>query len=274
MIEIALLYCDEREVSADYRQALFRVARSMAVTGITPSTLQDSVFNRWLAGITLSQVTRSNYRRMGLTLWRHALDLKLTDYPIGKILRVKAPLRPPVAWSQKELRLLLDRCSKEAGVFSSGCPKNLFWKGWVLAGYETGIRMSDLHNLRVDQCRDGRLWVVQHKTGQPLGKVLSPDCTSVLRELAEKGDGRTIFRWALSRRWVFTKFRPLVQSAGLSGSTKWLRRSGATAVEMVCPGSASRFLGHLSPHLAQKHYLDPTLLAETTPVPPCLIQRS
>jgi len=246
----------------------------MAVHGVDPSTIQDSLFNRWLAGITRSQTTRSNYRRMGLTLWRHAIDLQLTEHRIGKIVRVKAPLKPPVAWSQNELRHLLDRCSAETGTFFSGCPKALFWRGWVLAGYETGVRMRDLHSLRCDQFRDGRLWVVQHKTGQPLGKIVSPDCTSVLRELASRGDGDTIFKWALSRRWVFTKFRPLVRSAGLSGSTKWLRRSGATAVEMVSPGSASRFLGHLSPHLAQKHYLDQTLLAATIPVPPSITQRS
>lgn len=246
----------------------------MAASGITPLSMSDSLFNRWLAGLRCSPTTRSNYRRMGLTLWRAAIDHRLASQCIGRIARVKAPLPPPVAWRRQELDTLLRAADALPGLFRSGCPRRLFWRGWILTGYYTGIRRGDLHHLRADQCRDGRLWLVQHKTGQPIGKILPPDCASVLDELIARGDGETIFWWALKRKWAFLHFRDLVKAAGLHGSTKWLRRSGATHVEMEQAGSASRFLGHLSPQLAQKHYLDPTLLADRVPVPPSLTQRT
>lgn len=270
MIEVASLYCCERIVSADYRQALHRVAASMAAAGITPSTIADSSFNCWLAGLKTSPTTRSNYRRMGLTLWRAALDHRLSTQSIGRIARVKPSMKPPVAWRRQELDTLLQTAASLGGTFRSGCPRALYWRAWILTGYYTGIRRWDLHHLRVEQYRDGRLWVVQHKTGQPIGKILPPDCASVLEQLIALGDGETIFWWALKRKWAFLHFRDLVRQAGLRGSTKWLRRTGATHVEMEHPGSASRFLGHLSPQLAQRHYLDPTLLADAVPVPPSL----
>lgn len=269
MIEVALHYCSEREVSADYRQALLRVARSMAVHSVTPLTIEDSLFNRWLLQIARSQTTRSNYRRMGLTLWRAALDMKLATHAIGKIIRVKTQLPPPVAWSAGELSLLLDHAAKTPGCFrSSGCPRSLFWQGWILTGYESGVRFRDIHYLQSNQLRGNRLWVTQHKTGRPLGKILSSHCQSVLSELSGLSTDGSLFKWALSRKHVFLHFKQLVKDAGLGGSTKYLRRSGATAVEMANPGSASKFLGHLSPQLAAKHYLDPTLLAERQPAPP------
>lgn len=246
----------------------------MAAAGITPSTLKDSSVNLWLAGLKRSATTRANYRRMALTLWRAALDHRLTEQSIGRVARVKAPVPPPVAWTKEELFRLLDAADAQVGHFRSGCPKALFWRGWILTGYYTGIRRGDLHGLKVEQYRAGRLWVVQHKTGQPLGKILPPDCATVLDELIRIGDGNTIFWWALARKWCYIHFRRLLASAGMKGSTKWLRRSGATHVEIDMPGSASRFLGHLSPQLAQKHYLDQTQLADRIPFPPSLTRSS
>ena len=268
------MYCSERIVTADYRRALHRVASSMEAAGINPLTLKDSSFNRWLVGLQMSATTRSNYRRMGLTLWRSALDHGLAAQFIGRVARVKAPLRPPVAWTEEEMVRLLDAADRQLGDFRSGCPQGLFWRAWILTGYYTGIRRGDLHHLRVDQYRDGRLWIVQNKTGQPIGKTVPPDCASVLDQLVRLGDGKTIFWWALKRKWAYLHFRRLTNDAKVSGSTKWLRRTGATQVEMREPGSASRFLGHLSPQLAMKHYVDPTMLPNRMPVPPAITRSS
>ena len=261
-------------MSADYRQALLRVAKSMAAAGVTPLTVTDSTFNEWLDGLRRSATTRSNYRRMGLTLWRAALDFGLTEQGIGRVKKIKAPLQPPVAWSHEELDSLLTHIDQMRGEFHSGCKERTFWRAWVLLGYESGIRFGDLHDLRVSSLRGSRLTVLQHKTKQPIGKRLSEPCVAALHEMAARSTDGTMFKWALSRRWVMVKFAGVVSQAGLCGSTKWLRRSGATHVEIAHPGSASRFLGHLSPGLAQKHYLDPSLLAVTTPVPPPITRSS
>ena len=152
----------------------------------------------------------------------------------------------------------------------SGCPASLFFRAWILTGYYTGLRFGDQHHLRVDQLRGNRLHTIQHKTGQPLTKILPDEVVDLLGQLAEKGDGKTFFWWALKEHWLRVHFRRLCKEAGLSGTPKWLRRSGATACEAQSPGSASRFLGHRSPELALKHYVDASLLPNACPCPPKL----
>ncbi len=242
----------------------------MQAAGITPSTLSDSSINQWLASLVQSPTTRSNYRRMALTLWRYAIDLKLTAHPIGRVARVKARTKPPIAWSMEEMARLIRAARSLNYHFRSGCPASLFFEGWIRAGFETGLRFSDLLALRTEQLRDHRLFVAQNKTGQPIAKVLTGDCVACLRKLSVLGDGETFFDWAIKHRWLRVHFRRLCEKAGVSGTPKWLRRSGATAVEAVSPGSAGKFLGHLSPGLAARFYIDPTLLPNACPSPPAI----
>ena len=269
MIEVASLYCDERAVTPDYRQALHRVARSMRDAGIDPSNLTDSLVNRWLASLRQSPTTRSNYRRMAVTLWRHAADCGLaTDYP-RRVVAVKARPAPPVAWTLAELSALLAAARRLPGRFKrSRCPMAVFYEAFILAGFETGLRFSDLWSLGCDQLRGERLYVVANKTGTAVPKRLTPRCAEILTKLTVQGDGRTFFRWAICRRRCREQFKALCKIAGLRGTPKYLRRSGATHCEISQPGSAGRFLGHLSPGLAYKCYVDKTMLNDQCPSPP------
>lgn len=268
MIEVASNYCNERGLSADYRTALHRVARSMKQGGVTPLTITDSLFNRWLNSLPQQQTTRSNYRRMGLTLWRAALDQELASHPIGRVVRVKAIQKMPVAWSLGELSSLISHARKLQFNLRKGCPASLFFEGWIRCGYETGLRFSDLLSLQCNQLRGDRLFVCPNKTKVPDGKLLSPALVDILTKLRVQGDGQTFFRWALAERWIRIHFKRLCKQAGLDGTPKFLRRTGATYCERKQPGSAKRFLGHLSDGLAIKHYVDPTLLSDSCPTPP------
>jgi len=271
MTDIAESYCLLHDLSVDYARALRRVARSLEEAGVDPSTIDSVRFNRWLGSISRSPITRSNYCRMGMTLWKFAAKKRLASESSGEIKKVKAPLPPVIAWSQPELLQLLAFAEKTSLNFrGSGCPQRIFWRAWILGGYETGVRFGDLFSLRVAQLKGSRLNLIQHKTGQPIGKILSQPAAHAMAELAAAGDGQTIFRWAISRKHIFLNSKRLVAEAGLCGSTKWLRRSGATAVERTHPGSASKFLGHLSPTVC-RHYLDMSLLAEVQPRPPALL---
>lgn len=265
-------YLSSRQCSSDYAQALRRVARSLQQHGLAnPSAFSEASFNRWLKSLDQSPTTVSNYRRMGMTIWKHAARQKLVDDPSGDLLKVKPRVSPPIAWSMDELQRLLRTCRGLDGHFKiSGCPRWLFFTAMVLAGYELGVRKGDLHNLRVDQVRGQRVHIVQNKTGIVVGKIISQECSGLLQQLIALGDGKTVFRWALGRKWLYLNFRQVVKQAGLTGSLKYLRRSGATHCEIAHPGSAGKFLGHLSPGLAAKYYLDPTLLAETQPRPPAI----
>lgn len=268
MIELATSYCHEREVTADYRQALHRVARSMQAAGITPLTLTDSVVNQWLAGLRQSPTTRSNYRRMGCTLSRYAAERGLlAGQYTGRIVKVKSRISPPIAWTSAELARLISAARAMPEYLRKGCPVSLFFEGFIRLLYETGVRFSDGLELKCRQLREGRLYVVQNKTGQPIGKILSHRLTEILTELSVLGGGQTFFRWALAERWVRIWFKRLCKSAKVNGTPKFLRRSGATYCEAKEPGSAKKFLGHLSEGLALKHYVDQTLLPDSCPTP-------
>ena len=92
MNEIASAYLDTKEVSADYRQALLRVARSMAAFGIAPSKLDSSSFHKWVASLPASKTTKANYVRMAKNLWAFAARKKLTRRIISEdSVKVKQP---------------------------------------------------------------------------------------------------------------------------------------------------------------------------------------
>jgi hypothetical protein len=112
----------------------------------------------------------------------------------------------------------------------------------------------------------------QAKTGDPIVKVLSPACLdAVTAMLAASPDG-SILGWACGRRMAMRHMREHLDRCGLDGTSKWLRRSGATHIEMVAPGKASLHLGHRTATLAAQAYIDWGQVRKTTPVTPRLLE--
>ena len=259
-------------VGREYRDHLLRTARKLAAAGVdSVADCNADRINRFLDSVQGSAHTIAANRRMACTLIRTALGQR-ADKIINGIRKVKAPVAPPVAWSEKELERLLAAADNMKRTLMSGCPASLFFRAWILTGYYTGLRFSDQLFLRTSQLRGNRLHTIISKTSQPFTKVLPDEVVSLLGQLAghPKGDGRTFFQWALKEHWLRVWFRRLCKQAGLDGTPKWLRRSGATACEAQSPGSASRFLAHRSPELAMKYYVDASLLPNSSPVPPPL----
>jgi len=268
MVSVARSYCDEREVTPDYRQALSRVAQSLDRAGINPMTLQDSIMNRWLATLPQSPTTRANYRRMALTLWRFAADRELCGHYPRAVTKIKPRRSPVIAWSQDELARLVKASREYEHTLKTNVRAGVFFEGWVRCAYETGLRFSDQLRLPCHALREDRLHVVMNKTGLPIGKRITPRLVEILTMLGVRGDGRTFFSAHLNERWLRVHFARICKNAGISGTPKWLRRTGATFVEAKQPGMAGRFLGHLSHGLAEKHYIDRTLLPDACPCPP------
>jgi integrase len=270
LTEVVEQYLSERDCCRNYRRHLQRTAEMLRSIGLTSvADICPQRINRWLDGLACSKQTKSNYRRQACTIVRAALGSDAA-HCIDRIRRVKAPVPPPVAWTREEMSRLLHHARNLQGHLMSGCPASLFFAGWVLLSYESGLRFSDALHLRSNQIRDGRLYTIQSKTGDPLVRVLSHDCAKILTELSVRGNGRTFFRAHLAERWLRVHFARICRKAGVSGTPKFLRRTGATMVEANQPGMAGRFLGHLSHGLAEKHYIDKTLLPNACPVPPQL----
>jgi integrase len=168
--------------------------------------------------------------------------------------------RPLVrAWSHEEIRHLL-AVAAEMPWSTHACPLRVFLPAYILVGYATGLRLGDMLQIRHDQIRGNKLSLVLNKTGQPHVAVLTSQSLAAIATLP-RGRGGRIFGDLVSRRQLINHFRRLMRRSGLPGSSKFLRRSSATYAE-IAGINPSGHLGHLTPGLAQRHYVDALLVGE------------
>lgn len=215
----------------------------------------------------LAPSTVQNHRRMLNTLRRAAAkDGLLVDASIATPLRrVKNTLPIVRAWSHDEIRKLLAVAAEMPGNFRQ-CPRRVLLPAWILVAYSSGLRLGDMLQIRHDQIRGNRLAFVMQKTGRPHVVVLDENAMHAIASLPVVGP--KIFGSHVSRWRIIPAIRETVKQAGLTGSGKFLRRSSATYAE-IAGISATGHLGHLTAGLAQRHYVDPLLVAELKkPVPP------
>ena len=249
-----------------------RVAESLHASGIIPDRVDSSLLDDWIDSMPYSRQTVFNYRRVAITLVRWGAKRGLCRKLEYSPKKIKQPDRIIEAWTEDEIRRLLAAAEKMAGNQGrTQLPRSDWWYAFVLVGYETGLRTSDIYHLKCSQLRNNRLYAVHHKIGIAAAKILSKQCVMALHRLRSEGPGETFFDWAICRNRIHPQFKKLLALAGLHGDIKWLRRSGATHCEKQQPGSASRFLGHISGQaLAAKHYIDWSQLDDQVPRPPSL----
>jgi integrase len=205
----------------------------------------------------LAPSTVCNHRKMLRCLLHFAAETRLVDGSILRPLRkVKRNPPNPRAWSHTEIRCLLDVAAKLVG--GRKCPRSLLARAWILVGYSTGLRLDDLLSIRHDQIRGQRLCPSQRKVGHPHVCWLDDLAMAAIRELPVLGP--RIFGDLICRDKAMAMMRQIVRTAGLPGSTKFLRRSGATYCE-IAGKDASGHLGHRTPNM-KAYYVDRLLLAE------------
>ena len=268
------LYLSEREASPRYIESLKRtVTRARQFGLLDTSQLLPEKANEFLIRLPLAAVTRSNIRRELLTLWRFAFDHSYTDVPPLRVCRIKATPPPPRAWSLDTLRQLLAVAEQDTRPVSQRVP-GLLWRDvlpcWIVIGYDTGLRLSDLLHLHESNIVNGCVICTAQKTGKFTVRTISQPGRELAAQLFEKSQDGSLFRWALPRRRALKKWRDFLQEQKIVGSSRWLRRSGATYVEIKRKGEAQRFLGHSNAALASRHYLDQTLTMDIPESPPPL----
>jgi integrase len=268
------VYLSEREASPRYIESLKRTVKRAREYGLLDtSQLVSEKVNEFLARLPLAPVTRANIRRELLTLWRFAFEHSYTDVPPLRVCRIKATPPPPRAWSLDTLRKLLDAAEQDMRPVSQRCP-GMLWRDvlpcWIVVGYDTGLRFSDLLHLNGSDIANGCVICTAQKTGKFTVRAISQAGLAYANRLAEKSPDGTLFRWALPRRRVLRKWKEFLQEQEVQGSSRWLRRSGATFVERNRKGEAQRFLGHSNAALANRHYVDQTLTMDVPDRPPAL----
>lgn len=242
--------------------------------------LTEELVNHWLVELEQRTCpsTVAKKRAELLTIWRAAADHGLASPPKSRHIRRPSVSRQlPDSWSMDQLRQLLETARRQDGYLRNGINSSGFWCGLILTAYDTALRRKDLLALRFDQMReDGQIEIVQHKTGRPILKRLR-DTTSQTIDSIRLPDRAVIFDWPHDRSMFDKRWSRLVTQAGLpngrrSGLQK-IRRTSASQLERVSPGSATEHLGHLSPQLARRNYLDPRVCGRRPELPPDITEQ-
>lgn len=188
------------------------------------------------------------------------------EVPPGKL-----PQRTPEAWSLDEMRRLFV-AARETHGWVNGVPANVFWPALLAVAWETGERISAILSAKKSDFRPPNLLIrAEGRKGGVVDKMfrLTPaTCHRV--ELAADHHEATILYWPGAHSSLWGAWKRLVQRAGLeigrgTGFHK-IRRSAASHYAHL-GGDASKFLGHASPELASRWYLDPLVTNAGQPAP-------
>jgi integrase len=264
----ALTHPLERESIRQYEIAV-RLIDRWAGHPVRIDELDSQLVSAWLAdyGKTVRPNTARSKRQMILALWRSAVDDGFHD-PVSlmrRVRRVRVPIEAPVAWTRQEIERLIAACATMPRWHRCGLRRSEWWALAIRVAYDTGLRWEDqVRRLRVDQVtEDGMIVWDQHKTGRFTVCRLAESTLEALRSSLERCPRELVTPWTGSHETFSDQVRTLVRRAGVrSGTWKWIRRTGATDVEIQEPGAAPRHLGHApGSRLAYTAYVDPAQVA-------------
>ena len=214
-----------------------------------------------------------------LALWRAAADDGLCDLPTRRVRPARVPWTAPVAWTHSEVELLLGACRGLKRPHNSGLSRPDWWSLAIRVAWDLGLRWADqMLRLRVAAIAPGGILAFpQHKTGRVVIVRLSEPTLEALRASLVIAPRDLVTPWTSSHATFGDQFQRIIDRAGVRpGTWKYIRKSGATNVEIQRPGAATRHLGHApGSMIAARHYIDPTIVnaeflspAALTPPPP------
>jgi len=259
LVEFASVYCNRVGGSPGYLEQLVVLCRRLPWR---PEDLSPDRIDAYLTEALkkLAPSTVDNHRRMLRSLLKFAASERLVDASIVRPLRrVKVPEPNPIAWSHEQIRGLLAVAAQMPGR-TRHCPLHVLMPAWILAAYSTGLRLNDLLAIRHDAIRGQRILIPQMKTTHPHVVYLDNNAMQAIALLPRKGP--RVFGDLVGRSRIIVAMRLLVKRAEAAGSTKYLRRSGATYAE-INGKDATRHLGHKDPKMKAR-YIDKLLFAEET----------
>lgn len=204
-------------------------------------------------------------RRRGdlLTLVRFAHETwpdRVPNPPL-KLVKFREPRRAPEAWTLVEGRQILDAAANYRSL--PGFP-SCRWPALMLVLYDTAFRIRAALAIKTADWRGDMLLArAEHqKTATDEWRQLHADTIGALKATFPP-DRPLLFGWPYGMTAFWRHWRAIVASAGLptgrrNGPQRW-RRMSASYLEAVCPGAAMQHLGHRTPGLAQRTYIDPRI---------------
>jgi integrase len=267
--KVAKEYLNTRVVSDHYKDAVYRAVKKCKY--LTAECLNNYIKSRVNK---VSSFTVKTDRTILLSLWKFAYETDMIDHMPKNIIKLKMRKSPTKAWTIDECKALIQNTyqydnKKNRTKVSVG----LFLRVWLILGYESGARFGDVFNFKWNNIENNVLRWTMSKTGDPMTKILSDKLVTYINELKSyniTNDDR-ILGWICSKRQASRRMKEYLTKCGLDGSSKFLRRSSATHIEIDHPGMAKLHLGHRTSGLAEKNYLDFGQIRNKTPVAPSLL---
>lgn len=179
------------------------------------------------------------------------------------------PRRMPLAWSRDELRQLLRGCDGLRGKVGD-VPASLWWRSLHFALWDSGERISALLSAR--WCDLSGEWLTiqaESRKGkrQDMLYRLAPDTLAAIEKIQQPAR-ELVWPWPLNQTYLWTRYKNIRKRAGLStdrrSSFHRLRRSVATHAQ-AAGLDASELLGHATPAVTRKSYLDPRFSQQQRP---------
>jgi integrase len=265
---VAKRYLAERSVCNEYQHHVRKIADR---AGVISADRINAYLKKRLEEV--STITVKNERTILLSLVKSAYESGFLPEGVRGVMRIKARRRPTRAWTQDQVKAAITRCQEYQGrKLRSGAPLDLTIRTWLLLGYEAGSRFGDLWSFTSSNIDGDILRWTQHKTGDPIVRHLSPSCVAACRQMLKRSPDQRILGWSCQRRQAMRLMRRHLDECGIGGTSKWLRRSGATHIEIAAPGMARRHLGHRTPGLAEQAYLDWGQIRANAPRTPQLME--
>lgn len=257
---------------ADGTAAQYRYAVESLVAFVgrdpDPKRITTDVLNDWIGAQLKAGYSRNyvkNQRGAILTLLRFALRLGAIKRLPDLVRPVKALPSNPEAFTLAEVAVAMAFCHTVAGRFPCGLDRGPTLFAIVLTAYYSGLRGCDLLSVTMEMSRTD-LWAVRQKKTGDFYYFAPPFAVRKAIDSISAMERERLFPITKKALWYW--WERIEVAVGRRSSLKWLRRSGATHVEIAHPGSAQAYLGHRTPGLAWKHYIDRTQVQQRKPLPP------
>ena len=187
------------------------------------------------------------------------------------------PETVPTAWTVAELASLFRAAESMPGAICNA-PAGLWWAALLHVAWESSERIGALMALERHHVANNALVVpASARKGRRRERIyhLSTDTAARVAALLEAHGEPNVFPWDKSATYLWNRMKRIKTLAGLPAKKRvafhMIRRSAASHFA-AAGGDAARFLGHYSPRMTERWYLDPRV-CDTGPKPCDLLPR-
>ncbi len=236
--------------------------------------LRPEYVNQLLAKLLESGLSPYSVKsvRTGLrALMRFAKREGIIDVDPERLRRVHCPRLEVKGFGEASMLHLLAYVATLRGkVRNVGARKSVYYTAMLLTMWNIGCRVGDVPRIEVAKFDpNGRLWVFEVKTRKSRWHRLHDTTTQAIAAcIAESPERELIWPGHRTGRALGFWFSETIKRAGLSGTSRFIRRGASSELDRAQPGMGWRFLNHSCPRVFEDHYRDTEICQDDALAPP------